>query len=345
MAERKSIRELTDTEKSDFISAVLALKAEFSAVDGLSTYNRYVLWHQLAMFQATPFGNDLPQTRRNFAHRGPGFLPWHREFLYRFERDLQRVSGSPDMALPYWNWEVDGEQAPADQPIQPIWSLIGGTGAEVPINPDFSIFVVEDGPFGIPVSELSNPDTFRPDNPLLTLTVTPQMVNGEVRVSMARSVLMRNLGAGTPTLPNIAEVNAALAIPAYDVSPWNEGSDLTQSFRNALEGWQPGWPNVAAGSVPGLHNRVHVWVGGSMGPGTSPNDPAFFLHHSNVDRIWAKWAPAGGNPAFVPMENGPYGHTAQDPMYPWDGRTLPESVTVLEGADPKDTVYIEPASG
>lgn len=25
-----------------------------------------------------------------------------------------------------------------------------------------------------------------------------------------------------------------------------------------------------------------------MGPATSPNEPLFFLHHANVDRVWAK---------------------------------------------------------
>lgn len=27
---------------------------------------------------------------------------------------------------------------------------------------------------------------------------------------------------------------------------------------------------------------------GDMGPATSPNEPLFFLHHANVDRVWAK---------------------------------------------------------
>ena len=26
-----------------------------------------------------------------------------------------------------------------------------------------------------------------------------------------------------------------------------------------------------------------------MGPSSSPNDPVFFLHHCNVDRIWEAW--------------------------------------------------------
>ena len=41
--------------------------------------------------------------------------------------------------------------------------------------------------------------------------------------------------------------------------------------------------------APNVHNRVHVWVGGSMGPSTSPNDPVFFLNHAKEDELWAVW--------------------------------------------------------
>lgn len=38
-----------------------------------------------------------------------------------------------------------------------------------------------------------------------------------------------------------------------------------------------------------MHNDVHVAVGGHMGSAESPKDPLFWLHHCNVDRLWAKW--------------------------------------------------------
>ncbi len=31
------------------------------------------------------------------------------------------------------------------------------------------------------------------------------------------------------------------------------------------------------------------WVGGDMAPGTSPNDPVFYLNHCNADRMWTSW--------------------------------------------------------
>jgi tyrosinase len=33
---------------------------------------------------------------------------------------------------------------------------------------------------------------------------------------------------------------------------------------------------------------------------SSPNDPVFFLHHCNVDRIWAAWQLAHPTATYVP---------------------------------------------
>ena len=119
------------------------------------------------------------------------------------------------------------------------------------------------------------------------------------------------------TLPTQQDVQDAIAIPEYDRQPWDESLNLN-TFRNVLEGWWRG---------PRLHNQVHVWVGGSMGPGTSPNDPAFFLHHCNVDRIWADWQSANPAVGYEPQAGGPQGHNVGDPMFPWDGVATPDTVT------------------
>ena len=33
---------------------------------------------------------------------------------------------------------------------------------------------------------------------------------------------------------------------------------------------------------------------------TSPNDPIFFLHHANIDRIWAAWQSVRGYDVYQP---------------------------------------------
>jgi tyrosinase len=39
----------------------------------------------------------------------------------------------------------------------------------------------------------------------------------------------------------------------------------------------------------GAHAAVHIAVGGDMDSASSPADPIFWLHHANIDRIWAAW--------------------------------------------------------
>lgn len=55
----------------------------------------------------------------------------------------------------------------------------------------------------------------------------------------------------------------------------------------------PSWV-VGGGGVQGTlearpHNQVHNNIGGWMPTPASPRDPIFFMHHSNIDRIWAMW--------------------------------------------------------
>lgn len=57
-------------------------------------------------------------------------------------------------------------------------------------------------------------------------------------------------------------------------------------FTYALEGWG----ERSDGSPLPAHNHVHDWVGGIMSDTSySPTDPVFWLHHAEVDRLWAMW--------------------------------------------------------
>ena len=76
-----------------------------------------------------------------------------------------------------------------------------------------------------------------------------------------------------------------------------------------------------------LHNAAHLWVGGSMATATSPNDPVFFLHHANVDRLWARWQDLHPEERFyLPISGGERGINLNDSMPPWGGATTPASV-------------------
>jgi tyrosinase len=51
-------------------------------------------------------------------------------------------------------------------------------------------------------------------------------------------------------------------------------------------------PHGAYEAVP--HDLIHGFVGGNMGnPDLAANDPIFFCHHANVDRMWEEWLALG----------------------------------------------------
>ena len=254
---RKNQATLTATEKSRFVAAVLALKAN-------GKYDQYVQEHVDSMAP----GNG-------WAHRGPAFLPWHREFLRRFELDLQAID--PSVTLPYWDWTVD------NSPTSSIWDIdfMGGNG--------------------------------RPsDGQVMTGAFAFSTGNWPLNIdSDGFGFLRRRFGVSAAALPAPADVTAALAATPYDVSPFTISS--ASGFRNRVEGWISG---------PQLHNLVHVWVGGSMLPDSSPNDPVFFLNHCFEDKLWADWRAAHPTEGYLPVSPiaGRPGHSLNESMQPWAGQ-------------------------
>jgi len=145
------------------------------------------------------------------------FLPWHRYFVFSFERVVRAVIGDPTFTLPYWNYIDASSRALPPEFLKPTDSALKAL--------------------------------FRPD---------------------------RN-----------RQVNQGSAIDAgLRVSPINLDDlkyDDYSTFCGSLDN--------------GLHGTVHVRVGNGRGMGSVPwaaNDPVFWLHHSNIDRLWASWNKGGG---------------------------------------------------
>jgi tyrosinase len=73
--------------------------------------------------------------------------------------------------------------------------------------------------------------------------------------------------------------------------------------------------NVSGNLENNPHNMVHSYVGGfktntdyglMSDPGIAALDPIFYLHHSNIDRMWASWnANGNSNPTDPNWLNGP----------------------------------------
>ena len=103
---------------------------------------------------------------------------------------------------------------------------------------------------------------------LLGFTPTVNLLGGPHTVN-------RNIGV-LATLPTAADVATVMANGTFN------------SFGSALEG---------------VHNSGHVWVGGTMlSITTAPADPVFWMHHAEIDLLWAEWQAA--NPGQHPSLTG-----------------------------------------
>jgi tyrosinase len=91
------------------------------------------------------------------------------------------------------------------------------------------------------------------------------------------------INAGAPMPPSTADSSSALIEPLLLPPPF-------PGFSSSVEG------------TP--HGAVHVTVGGLMGSvPTAANDPIFWTHHANIDRLWSRWLDdaSHANPASGPF--------------------------------------------
>jgi tyrosinase len=264
-----------------YVTGVVRLREE-------RIYHKYVWWHNhYGMIHDHSPGSG----RRGVAHDGPSFLPWHREFIWRFENDLKAVLEDETSGLPYWNWARD--KTAGELAVSSLWSALGANAGQVWIRgrqwtrmyylPGFDIAYDSDSPV-------------RRDFDGYT---------GEG-------------GGNVGDIPGQAAVRELLrSVAPYDAAPWNERLVANVSFRFYVEN--------------SFHNNIHRLVGGDNGDMTliaiSPNDPVFFLHHSMVDRLWAKWQDVERwrgtaledqyRPTMAEAEGIQFGHRIDEPMLPW----------------------------
>ncbi|MCY3812055.1 MAG: tyrosinase family protein [Gammaproteobacteria bacterium] len=252
---RKNAAHLNDSEWEGFCDAVVALKHTFPPGSSVNVYDQFVAMHRYA----------------SRAHGTSDFLPWHREFIRRFEAALGTVD--PSVSLPYWNWGL-------------------GEAYETRV-------LFEDGRMG-PRPETEGPveSGYFSEQGLHELAWAPVLHRGVAQSSN-----------GAPErrveLPTREVVLDLLKRPAH------------QPLRDS--------------NLENVHGTPHTWVGGAMGDSTiSPSDPIFFLHHAQVDRIWALWQ------RFHPQARWTASNAA---MWPWDGTELGAAAAAsVPNLSPRDLV-------
>jgi tyrosinase len=168
----------------------------------------------------------------------PFFLPWHRMYVYFFERIIRKVSGEASFTLPYWNYSVAD---PARHGILP-------REFRMPGDPVFRALYR---------ANRNAPDARNPR--------APNVNNGDP------------IDKGLPNSLSLAALKQGTYLPQGALQGLNQSLDF------------------------GLHGSVHVEIGNTENMGNVPwaaRDPIFWVHHCNIDRLWASWNRNGGvNPA------------------------------------------------
>lgn len=282
MGIRKNAKFLTAAEREAFVRACVLLKAHI-VNPGAPPAQQYSRWDQHVAVHSmiqNAFAPGSPNV--NFGHGGAGaysFLSWHRYFLYRFELDLQsKVAG---VMLPYWDWSD-----PA------------------PIMTD--TFIGPDGTVGDEVRS----GYFAADAPATGSNPTPAPAWWPAGLTGWRlpaafgtyaGALRRNIGVPGGLVPAV-DIPTALAQATY------------AGFQNTTE-------TGGGVTVSAMHNGMHSWWGGGghmSSASVSAFDPIFYLHHANIDRLWAMWQ-ADGHAGDYPAAGGSPQHNRNDLMYPWTG--------------------------
>ncbi|MCB9748889.1 MAG: tyrosinase family protein [Myxococcales bacterium] len=272
---------------------------------GRNLYDYYVEAHANAFLSmGTPV-----ESMHSMSHMGPQFLPWHRYVLLRIEADIAEELGDPEFSLPYWDWQ-DCYKDGADPGLcAPIFEreFLGTPGTCDDDKRGVEGYLTDAG-FRVNLTTKGN-----------NMFVPSAIVCDKPR-ALHRQVGCEDLVPGPATAE---EERAIFTRSVYDAAPYDHcRTEEDVSFRQYLEGYDNDDTNmtcVAAGCA--MHSRGHIYIGADMYESSgSPNDPMFFLHHANVDRLWAAWQEANlakGGDATTDHGNPGYPDPYRGSLFVW----------------------------
>ena len=297
-------------------------------LQNVSTYNLFVYLHSFSARENNAACSSTLSMLIDFAHEGPNFPTWHRYFMLIVERELQKISRDPNFSLPYWDWgEEDGTSILTDEYLGRF-----DFEGEVPSDECIANLVIDSRNW------LTVCDTIIriPEADCATLRAA---CNVE-RDLLNNSTLCRQGRANTTSersLPAPFEIVEALKEDIFN-SPDPDGNWTIKStdFRNKLEGYvgmnctsdgsSINTTSDPVGNLNGahnfLHNQIHLFIGGHLAAvPASSNDPIFFLHHVNVDRLLEIWLRLyylnASQNTYQPISGAHPGHNRDDWLVPF----------------------------
>ncbi|CZS88976.1 uncharacterized protein RAG0_00474 [Rhynchosporium agropyri] len=278
---------------------------------------------QLSYFAiAVSWDTKAPKTSWYCTHGSPLFPPWHRPYMALYEQKLYEImlklipttfalEDQPAMIkaaetwrFPFWDWAMrkpdwhspsdrrrDGPNVPFIITI-PTVEVMTKTGSATVSNPmwrfklpddpkrktfgDFGITKDQTLPFNVCKATSRHPTTSSPSSP----DFTSAWVNGEKQNwDRITGELRGSRAVDSNTLPEaVYRLFLEEYLPTYNAF--------------STEGFVKGQPPTQYSSLEDIHGQLHVFTGGSGQMGRVPVaafDSIFWMHHCNVDRLFAIW--------------------------------------------------------
>ena len=350
------LNESKNERQSDYKWAVIVEEPDYTTRSGLrlenvATYDMFVYQHYFSKRDGDVLDNGEPVCSSfnvsdvDFAHGGPNFLTWHRYYLLFVERELGRIAerlGSPNgwnrytFALPYWDWNDSDEVKneifsrsyfgrfdfdPESNRTAVEGVLFDGNNWPTVCAKHYDVNV--DHKIAVNCSEIRgvcDPNTYR---------------SQPSRLERGRFLVRGWDELDNRILPDLDTIKYLVNTSQYDAEVIGKDNyyninSAGMSFRNRLEGFVD-IINLTTGEFAQngsgptynhFHNAVHLFIHGHMRivPSAS-NNPIFFLHHGNVDRVFESWLQGcGRGTTYVPGPESRVahpGHNSRDYLVPF----------------------------
>ncbi|EEH36257.2 tyrosinase central domain-containing protein [Paracoccidioides lutzii Pb01] len=263
-AVRREWNTLTADEKKEYINAVLCLqKLESiwpqSEVPGVrSRFDDFVALH-------------IQQAR--LVHFTASFLGWHRYYLWTYEEALRNECGYTGHH-PYWNWAEYAEDPVSNPMFDGSETSLSGNGEAT----DHGNVTIVPG------------------------LIVPSGTGGGCVISGPFASMSVNLGPITPIMPDLQPNGNGLSynprclrrdISSIISKRFTKTSDIVEliTTKNDILSFQNFMQADPVTDFIGVHGGGHFITSGDPGGDfyISPGDPVFYLHHSQIDRIWWIW--------------------------------------------------------
>ncbi|KAG7291946.1 hypothetical protein NEMBOFW57_001975 [Staphylotrichum longicolle] len=262
---RREWGDISAADKKAYIAAMLCILKKPSKLDpnkfpgAKSRYDDFVVVH-------------MNQTLS--IHSTGSFLSWHRYYTWAFERVLQTECGY-NGTQPYWDWgrwAQDPEKSPIFDGSD---TSLSGNGEKIQHRASGVVPAgngggcVKTGPFKDMVVHLG--------------PVSPS-------VDPAPPANPRSDGYGDNPRCLRRDISNQLSSKysrTQDIVSLITNSKTIASFQDTMQGVG----GFGVGASMGVHSAGHFTIAGDPGGDfyTSPNDPAFWLHHGMIDRTWTIW--------------------------------------------------------